>query len=103
MRWRWCVGGGCRYGELAARAARLAQLLAGGVGPGVGGGAVPGAGGGDGHRVLGVWLAGAAYVPLDPGYPAERLAFMLADSGAGLLVTRAGWGPGRPGGWWWTG
>ncbi|WP_146192724.1 non-ribosomal peptide synthetase, partial [Streptomyces sp. A244] len=36
--------------------------------------------------VLAVWQAGAAYVPLDPGYPADRLAFMLADSGAGTLV-----------------
>ena len=32
--------------------------------------------------MLGVWLAGAAYLPLDPGYPAGRLAFMLADSRA---------------------
>jgi amino acid adenylation domain-containing protein len=38
--------------------------------------------------VLGVWLAGSGYVPLDPGYPAQRLAFMLGDSGAGVLVCR---------------
>ncbi|MFC6092694.1 amino acid adenylation domain-containing protein [Saccharothrix lopnurensis] len=36
--------------------------------------------------VLGVWRAGAAYVPLDPGWPADRLALMLADSGAAVLV-----------------
>ncbi|MFC9249723.1 amino acid adenylation domain-containing protein, partial [Streptomyces sp. NPDC057136] len=36
--------------------------------------------------VLAVWQAGAAYVPLDPGYPADRLEFMLADSGATVLV-----------------
>ncbi len=30
---------------------------------------------------------GAAYVPLDPGFPAERLAYMLQDSGASLLLT----------------
>ncbi|HEX2188190.1 MAG TPA: condensation domain-containing protein, partial [Longimicrobiaceae bacterium] len=38
--------------------------------------------------VLGVLKAGGAYVPLDPSYPAERLAYTLADSGAFLLVSR---------------
>src|SRR5579871_178771 len=37
--------------------------------------------------VLGVWKAGAAYVPLDPFYPPDRLAWMLRDSGARLLLT----------------
>ncbi len=32
--------------------------------------------------LLGVLKAGGAFLPLDPGYPAERLAFMMADSGA---------------------
>ncbi|MEI8238186.1 MAG: amino acid adenylation domain-containing protein [Actinomycetota bacterium] len=36
---------------------------------------------------LGVMKVGAAYLPMDPAYPAERLAFMLADSGAVHLVT----------------
>ena len=36
--------------------------------------------------IAGVWRAGAAYLPLDPGYPPARLAAMLADSRAGLLV-----------------
>src|SRR5580700_11705464 len=40
--------------------------------------------------MVAVWKAGAAYLPLDPGYPAGRLAFMLADSGAGLVVSRRG-------------
>ncbi|MET9567466.1 amino acid adenylation domain-containing protein [Streptomyces tauricus] len=36
--------------------------------------------------MLAVWQAGAAYLPLDPEYPAERLGFMLADSRATLLL-----------------
>ena len=39
--------------------------------------------------VLGVLDSGAAYLPLDPAYPGERLRFMLADSGAALLLTDA--------------
>ncbi|MFF0505034.1 amino acid adenylation domain-containing protein [Streptomyces fimicarius] len=37
--------------------------------------------------VLAVHQAGAAYLPLDPDYPAERLAFMLADASPALLLT----------------
>ncbi|MEO5922625.1 MAG: amino acid adenylation domain-containing protein [Bryobacteraceae bacterium] len=37
--------------------------------------------------LLGILKAGGTYVPLDPAFPAERLAFMLADSGAPLLLT----------------
>ena len=60
--------------------------------------------------VLGVMKSGAAYVPLDPAFPAERLAFMLHDSRASILVTERalegrgrrervhGRGAGRPGG-----
>ncbi|HEY2737286.1 MAG TPA: amino acid adenylation domain-containing protein, partial [Thermoanaerobaculia bacterium] len=86
------VGGGgdgahLTYGELAARSRGLARWLRRS-------GVVPG------ERVglrmerspemvvgiLGVLAAGAAYVPLDPAYPEERLSFILADSGARIVV-----------------
>ena len=78
------------YGELNRRANQLAhRLLARGVRPD--------------DRValciersldmvvglLGILKAGAAYVPLDPAYPAERLAYMLADSAPVALLTQA--------------
>jgi amino acid adenylation domain-containing protein/non-ribosomal peptide synthase protein (TIGR01720 family) len=37
--------------------------------------------------VLGVLKAGAAYVPMDPAYPTSRLAFILDDSGASVVLT----------------
>jgi amino acid adenylation domain-containing protein len=40
--------------------------------------------------LLAVLKSGAAYLPLDPDYPAARLAFMLTDSGASLLITQSG-------------
>ncbi|HEX8244312.1 MAG TPA: amino acid adenylation domain-containing protein [Longimicrobium sp.] len=80
------------YGELEARANRLAHLLrARGIGP---------------ERTVavlmersmemvvalyGILKAGAAYVPVDPEYPAERVAYMLADSAAALVLTQRRW------------
>jgi amino acid adenylation domain-containing protein len=46
--------------------------------------------------MLGVMKAGAAYVPLDPCYPADRLATMAGDAGIAALVTRADATPGLP-------
>ena len=40
--------------------------------------------------VLAVLKAGAAYVPLDPDYPADRVAYMLEDSRSRTLVTTSG-------------
>lgn len=75
------------YGQLRDRSLELAgRLAAAGVAPGSLVGvhlartsALPVA-------LLAVLRAGAGYLPLDPGYPQERLALVLADSGAALLL-----------------
>ncbi|MER6528571.1 amino acid adenylation domain-containing protein [Streptomyces sp. NPDC001508] len=75
------------YGELGVRVNRLARYL---VGVGVGcevrvGVCLP-------RSVdvvvaeLAVWLAGGAFVPLDPEYPVDRLSFMVVDSGVRVVV-----------------
>lgn len=48
------------------------------------------------EAVLAVLQAGAAYVPLDPTYPPDALAFMLEDSGARLLLTQRALAPRLP-------
>ncbi|MFD3743313.1 non-ribosomal peptide synthase/polyketide synthase [Nocardia sp. NPDC058633] len=76
------------YRELACRADRLAASLASyGVGPdGLVAVALP--------RsadlivaLLGVLKAGGGYLPIDPGYPSDRLAFVLADASPLVIVT----------------
>lgn len=44
--------------------------------------------------------AGGAYVPLDPIHPVERLAFMLRDAGASVVVSMRQWAEGFPAGAW---
>ncbi|MEU6826948.1 amino acid adenylation domain-containing protein [Streptomyces atriruber] len=82
-----CGGEALSYGELEARANRLARYL---VRAGVG----------LESRValclprgvdmvvaeLAVWKAGGAFVPLDPEYPPDRLGYVLADSGAAVVL-----------------
>ncbi|MFF2656133.1 amino acid adenylation domain-containing protein [Kitasatospora sp. NPDC058032] len=92
-----CGGDSLDYAELGARADRLARLLADrGIGPGtivalalprsldlvVG--------------LLAVAKAGAAYLPLDPEYPADRLAYMLADAAPAALITDRATAPRMP-------
>ncbi|MFB7476773.1 amino acid adenylation domain-containing protein [Kitasatospora sp. NPDC056184] len=92
-----CGGDSLGYAELAARADRLARLLAArGIGPGtivalalprsldlvVG--------------LLAVAKSGAAYLPLDPEYPADRLAYMLADAAPAALITDRATAPRMP-------
>ena len=90
MRLRWCSSDArLSYGELDRRSNRLAHhLRALGVGP---------------ETVVGLCLersldlivglmgilkAGGAYLPLDPQYPAQRLAFMLGDADARVLLAQ---------------
>lgn len=78
---------GLTYRELNRRANAVARCLRGlGVGPDVPVGVCLGRSVEAVVAVLGVLKAGGAYVPLAPEYPAERLAFMLENSGAPVLV-----------------
>lgn len=78
------------YAELNARANRLAHHLIGrGIGPGkIVAVALPRSAG----MVIGVLAAlkaGAAYLPIDPGYPPQRIGFMLADARPACVITDA--------------
>ncbi|WP_434698558.1 non-ribosomal peptide synthetase [Pseudomonas sp. D1-1] len=82
-------GGALDYAELHTQANRLAHYLRDkGVGPDV---CVAIAAERSPQLLIGVLAiikAGGAYVPLDVDYPAERLAYMLGDSGVDLLLTQ---------------
>ncbi|MBF8739592.1 non-ribosomal peptide synthetase [Pseudomonas guariconensis] len=77
------------YAELNAQANRLAHYLRSrGVGPEQLVGILAERSQAMVVALLAVLKAGAAYVPLDPDQPDQRLAYMLDDSGASLLLTQ---------------
>ncbi|CAM5269214.1 Carrier domain-containing protein OS=Streptomyces microflavus OX=1919 GN=Smic_00400 PE=4 SV=1 [Streptomyces microflavus] len=85
-----CAGESLTYAQLSSRAQSLARLLASrNIGPGsIVALALPRsldlvAG------LLAVSLSGAAYLPMDPDYPADRLAYMLEDARPAALITDA--------------
>ncbi|HYX25093.1 MAG TPA: condensation domain-containing protein, partial [Thermoanaerobaculia bacterium] len=90
-------GVGTTYRELEERSNRLARFLRRlGVGPETVVGLAADRSPELVTGLLAVLKAGGAYLPLDPSYPAERLAWMLADSGAPLLLTKRDLAPRWP-------
>ena len=86
------VGGGSRlsYAELDRRANQLARHLQGlGVGPESVVGLCLGRGAEVIIGLLGILKSGGAYLPLEPGYPAARIAQILGEAGSTIVVTQA--------------
>ena len=85
------AGRSVSYRELDEASSRLAHhLVARGVGPESRVGVFAERAPETVVATLAILKAGGAYVPLDPAYPAERLRYMLADSGARLVIAPAG-------------
>ncbi|WP_082568367.1 non-ribosomal peptide synthetase [Rhizobacter sp. Root1221] len=85
------------YAGLNARANGLAHhLISLGVGPDVRVGVALERSIDSIVALLAVLKAGGAYVPLDPAYPADRLAFMMTDSGMAMLLTHRAAAPRLP-------
>ncbi len=77
------------YGELDRKARAIAgRLREAGAGRGTLVGVCVERGASMLAALLGIWKAGAAYVPLDPAYPRERLDYILEHSGAVILLTQ---------------
>ena len=78
------------YAQLNAAANRLARrLAAAGAGPETVVAVVMGRSAGLITALLAVLKAGAAYLPVDPGYPAQRIAFMLRDARPAVIIAAA--------------
>ncbi len=83
-----CGGVFVSYGVLNEQANRLARLLvAAGAGPETLVAVVMARSAGMVTALLAVLKAGAAYLPVDPGYPAQRVRSMLADAGPVCVLT----------------
>ncbi|MGN7414456.1 amino acid adenylation domain-containing protein [Paenibacillus sp. SAF-068] len=81
------------YGELEIRANQLAEMLRlKGITPGDVVGLLANRSIGMIVSILGILKVGSAYVPLDPTFPEDRLAYMLRDSQAQLLLAEANLG-----------
>ncbi len=81
------------YGALECRANQLAHLLADrGVRPGDRVGLLLERSAGAYAAILAVLKCGAAFVPLDPSFPAERCAYIAEDAGLKMMVTAAKYG-----------
>lgn len=90
--------GGLTFRELDGLANRMANRLVGlGVGPEARVAVCAEPSASLVVAILGVLKAGAAFVPLDPGYPPQRLAGLLADSGAGVVLVQEEFSGGMPG------
>ncbi|MBU3863227.1 amino acid adenylation domain-containing protein [Streptomyces sp. 4503] len=82
------AGTSLSFAETDRRADGLAgQLRARGAGPGAVVGVLLDRGVDLPVALLAVWKTGAAYLPLDPEFPADRVGYMLRDAGARILVT----------------
>ncbi|MED1229874.1 AMP-binding protein, partial [Bacillus nakamurai] len=82
-------GGTWTYGELNAKANRLARILIDcGVSADDRVGILTKPSLEMAAGVLGILKAGAAFVPIDPDYPDQRIEYILQDSGAKLLLTQ---------------